>query len=265
MVLHLKTDGENRLTANYNYPLSAAIYKLLHFGSPEFSSFLHDSGYRLNSKTYKLFTFALILNDYKFKDGSVHLNSPLTDLIVSSPIVDEFINNLLIGTFEEQEIEIIGDGIKTVFKIESVESLPEQIIQKTNYCLLLSPVVISTKRIYNGRLLPYYFRYNDDPTEISRILNNNLKHKYELVSGHSSDNKEIQFSWDKEYIQIAESRGKRLTRKQTIKSGSKEQTDIIGNLLPFTISGDDELIKVGLETGFGEKNSMGFGLAELVR
>ncbi len=141
------------------------------------------------------------------------------------------------------------------------------LINKSNYCFTLSPVVISTKRIYNGKLLPYYFRYTDDLLEPSRILNDNLKNKYELVTGHSADDKEIQFCWDKDYIQMAESRGKRLTRKQTIKSGSKEQTDIIGNQLPFTVSGSRNLrIKnTGLEAGFGEKNSMGFGLADVVK
>jgi CRISPR-associated endoribonuclease Cas6 len=126
-------------------------------------------------------------------------------------------------------------------------------------------VVISTKRIYNGKLLPYYFRCTDDLLEPSRILNDNLKTKYELVTSHSAGEKQIQFCWDKEYIHMAENNGKRLTRKQTIKSGSREQTDIIGNLLPFTISGSEELIKIGLEAGFGEKNSMGFGLAEIIR
>ena len=50
--LKLKSDSSS-LTCNYNYPLSAAIYKLLNFGSNEFAAFLHDKGYRLNGKVYK--------------------------------------------------------------------------------------------------------------------------------------------------------------------------------------------------------------------
>jgi CRISPR-associated endoribonuclease Cas6 len=39
--------------------------------------------------------------------------------------------------------------------------------------------------------------------------------------------------------------------------------EIIANEIPFTLSGNSELIKVGYECGFGEKNSTGFGMVEL--
>lgn len=38
--------------------------------------------------------------------------------------------------------------------------------------------------------------------------------------------------------------------------------DVIGLQAPFTITGDQRLIKLGYECGFGEKNSMGFGMAD---
>jgi CRISPR-associated endoribonuclease Cas6 len=260
--LKLSTGVNTKLTANYNYPLSAAIYNLLRLGSQEFSTFLHDRGYKLNGKTYKLFCFALQLGEYSYEKDTIKLLSPQHKLIICSPVIDEFINNFVIGTFEQQKIEIVGNNVKTVFNIELVESIPEIKIEKINKLKLLSPIVISTKKLYKGKLTPYYYRYTDDISEISRIINKNLINKYELITGISGINKEISFSWEEEYIKRADKLNKRLTRKQTIKAGDSSQTDIIGNLLPFNISGDKDLIKTGLDAGFGEKNSLGFGLAQ---
>jgi len=54
----LNSLSSKSLTVNYNYPLSSAIYNLLRLGSSEFSAFLHDIGFPLNDRKYKLFTFA---------------------------------------------------------------------------------------------------------------------------------------------------------------------------------------------------------------
>ena len=44
---------------NYNYPLSAAIYKFLAAASPEYAIWLHDLGYRSPAeRLMKLFTFS---------------------------------------------------------------------------------------------------------------------------------------------------------------------------------------------------------------
>jgi CRISPR-associated endoribonuclease Cas6 len=41
-------------------------------------------------------------------------------------------------------------------------------------------------------------------------------------------------------------------------------TKIRGWLAPFTVEGSNELIRLGYETGFGARNSMGFGMAEAI-
>lgn len=92
---------------NYNYQFSAAIYLLLKFGSPDFSKFLHDQGYKIENRNFKLFTFALklwkyeILTNSNFSGSHFKLISPYVDLIISSPMVDTFIKNFVIGTFEK--------------------------------------------------------------------------------------------------------------------------------------------------------------------
>ena len=43
LVLKLKSIHSDRIAINYNYPLSASIYKLLRFSSNEFTEFLCPS------------------------------------------------------------------------------------------------------------------------------------------------------------------------------------------------------------------------------
>jgi CRISPR-associated endoribonuclease Cas6 len=260
--LTLRAPDRAVLMFNYNYPLSAAIYNLLRFGSPEFARFLHDIGYKLNGKSYKLFTFALRFEKFRIQNSSISLLSNYAHLYISSPLIDEFVQNFVIGTFESQKIELAAKDQKTIFEIAGVESLPEIEYKEEMYFKLLAPIILSTKKEHKGRLIPYYFRYNDDLVELNRIFNNNLKNKYELITGSASADKNVSFEWDYNYIKTLEAKGKRLTKKQTIKEGTPEQTEVIGNLIPFTVKGDVDLLKVGYECGFGEKNSLGFGMAD---
>ena len=155
--LLLNSLNSNEITANYFYPLSAAVYKLLRFGSPECSSFLHDIGYKLNGKSYKFFTFSLRFEKFRIYNDKINLLSPGATLFISSPLIDDFIQNFVMGTFESQKIEIASGKRKTEFNIMGVESLPALEIKEEMYFKLLSPFVLSTKREDNGKFLTLVF------------------------------------------------------------------------------------------------------------
>jgi CRISPR-associated endoribonuclease Cas6 len=266
LVIKLKSIVPTAIPVNYNYPLSSAIYNLLRFGSPEFTEFLHNTGYIYNNKTYKLFTFALKFenaiirkSDSFGRNLSFILKSPEATLYISSPMIDTFIQNFVLGTFEKQSLIINSEFSSARFEISSVESLPEiQITDRMKFSLL-SPLVLSTKRNHNGQLKQYYLR-TDDKDEINRVLTQNLINKYKLVYNKEIDAEELKLDWDKTYLNSHE----RVTKKITIKEASKVPIDIIGIQAPFTLSGNPELIRIGYAAGFGEKNSMGFGTAEAI-
>lgn len=263
LLLKLKiAPKEPFLSLNYNYPLSAAIYKLLKLGSAEFSEFLHSVGYKDSGKTYKLFTFALRFSKFQIINNSIKLLEPKAELFISSPLIDNFIKNFVIGTFTEQKIEIIADDIKTSFSIEQMESLPEIQFSNKMKFVALSPLIISTKKEFNGNLKQYYFRYYDSIDEINRVLNVNLNNKYRILNNKDYKGDGVKIRWDKNYITLMEKKKKRLTKKITVKKG-KTSIDLIGNQLPFEIEGDPVLIKVGYECGFCEKNGLGFGFVAL--
>ncbi|HQI41148.1 MAG: CRISPR-associated endoribonuclease Cas6 [Ignavibacteriales bacterium UTCHB2] len=259
IVIHLNCKAETSIPINYNYQLSSAIYNLLRFGSPEFSDFLHDKGYRLAGRKYKLFTFALRFEKTAIENNHLVLKSPKATLYITSPMIDPFIKNFIIGTFENKVIQI-SDKLKVIdFKIISAELIPEPEFTDKMKFLFLSPMVLSTIREYKGKLQQYYLR-PDDIDDINRILTKNLLNKKALIQGNQTLNSYCSLKWDEEFL----SRNKRVTKKITINEHGRVPVDLIGILAPFTIEGDPELIKIGYECGFGEKNSMGFGLADVV-
>lgn len=128
---------------------------------------------------------------------------------------------------------------------------------------MLSPMVLSTVEEEENKTHQHYFKYNDSIEEINRVLNQNLKNKFKLIYDNEYSDDDLILVWDKNYIDKKLKERKRLTKKISIMKNHEPPIEIIANEIPFTLSGNAELIKVGYESGFGEKNSMGFGMAEL--
>jgi len=249
---------------NYNYQLSAAIYLLLKFGSPEFAAFLHDNGYNIDNRNFKLFTFAVklrkyeILNNTKFEGTHFSLISPIIELLISSPMVETFIKNFVIGTFEKQKVHIIHKQYVTRFIIKQVELIPDPEFTDEMHFKLLNPMVLSTMVLRNGKLTPYYLRIDDDGIEEN--LKTNLLRKYKLIWNKDIVLDYFNFEFDKEYIQKKKGVVSKLI---TIAEGTKNESKIKGILCDFKIKTNPELIKIGYDCGFGGKNSMGFGFVEV--
>ncbi len=260
MRLHLKlsTSANAKISLNYTYSFTSAIYKLLQFGSPEFSEFLHDIGYEINGKKYKLFTFALRFNRFKIEGRNIRLITPEASLFISSPLIDKFIRNFVMGTFEKQVISVTNGSNQTDFLISQIESLSEPLFTDKMKFFLLSPMVLSTVINKDDALKQYYLRETDEE-DINRVMMNNLLNKYKLLYREEIEEPYLHLEFDTDYLR----KKKRITKKITINEYGKNPIDVIGLQAPFTISANPELIKVGYECGFGEKNSMGFGMAEI--
>lgn len=262
LLIHL-TAKDSVIPINYNYFLSIAIYKILQFGSPDFSEFLHSKGYVLNGKMYKLFSFALEFNSMIIENHSINLLSPEAKLYITSPMVDDFLQNFVLGSFHNQAL-VIAFGISSVrFEIKQIETLPEPVFDKINYFKPLSPIVLSTRRFWKNKETQYFYRYSDNINHINLAFNINLKNKYELIYKKPFNGPDVLFAWDENFIAERISSKKRLTKKVSILKRGIQPIDIIANKIPFALTGSNELIKVGYDCGFGEKNSMGFGLAVL--
>jgi len=249
---------------NYAYPLSAAIYKILQQASPEYAAFLHDKGYAAPSgRLMKLFTFSkLWIPNVRQREGRLSGSDGLWRLQVGSPMLNEFVQNFVLGLFESSELAIGGQGCHAVFRVEQVEALPVPAFREAMRCKCLSPITVSTMRESETGLRPersglriYYYRPHDE--SLSEALRLNLLEKYEIVHGHQPADARFTFQ--------LESGDKPKSKLITIKEGTPEATQIKAFETYFTLEGSTELMLVAWECGLGEHNSQGFGMIEVER
>jgi len=106
----MPADKKAILPINYNYYLTSLIYRFIFSSSRDYSSFLHNEGYRIgkNKKGFKLFTYSM-LNGKKYtvkSDIIIFENAPIT-WEISSP-VDVFLQHLITGAFKQGQLIDIG-------------------------------------------------------------------------------------------------------------------------------------------------------------
>ena len=257
-------ERELAIPINYQYQLSAAIYKILFSGSSEYAEFLHNKGYLSQSgKPLKLFTFSLLKcpNIKRLNTSLIIKNYTPCSLYVSSPISEDFIQNFVIGLFQNQQISISGQHAVAHFTISQVETLPLPVFEEHTKFTCLSPIVVSTMHNHKNKLTPYYYRPDDK--NLSTAILNNLRQKYAIIHKQHAENLFIKFEPDWQYIARREKNGKKVTKKITIKEfDPNNATQIIAFEIPFTLHGSTELMEIAYESGIGEKNSLGFGMIE---
>ena len=239
-----------RLPINYNYFLTGVIYQFLKESDPEYANFLHQDGYELENRRFKLFTFSqLMAKRREIRGEQIHFRSPLTWYVSSSQ--EPFLQNFAASLMQTGILQIQRQRLQ----VQNVEVLrqPHFGSQMTFRCL--SSITMSTVRERNGQLGTHYC-LPDDP-QFSELVWQNLIRKYEAVHQHPPTEKSFAMTFDQAYI---DKRKGRVTRLVDYKG-----TKIRGVIAPFHVIGAPELIRVGYECGFGDKNSMGFGMAEVLR
>jgi CRISPR-associated endoribonuclease Cas6 len=241
---------------NYNHAVSAMIYKTVAESSPEFAEELHERGFMSENRQFKLFTFSRIETKAAFVDRSasrIVLNNPYVNLQVSSPVA-EFLNNFVRGLFARQSFRID----KAEFVLADSETLDEPEFSEEMHFRALSPI---TEAVRNKENKIEYLTPKDDWSE---LITRNLRRKYEAFYGVSLRNADVELIWDKNYF-ADERNYKRAAKLIALpnKNNPREPIKVRGWLAPFTLRGNVALIKLGFETGFGNKNSMGFGMARV--
>src|SRR5699024_10914126 len=114
-----KTFG-NEIPINYQYPLSAAIYRILNKGDAEYASFLHEKGY---GKGYKFFTFSDLKLKFKLvNDDRMRLLEERVSFYVHFHL-PEASRTFVEGLFKSEEIVIADRKSKVVFRVQSIFSM----------------------------------------------------------------------------------------------------------------------------------------------
>ncbi len=225
----LKTKPKSRLPFNYQYYLASAIYNIINTGDKELAERLHK--YR----GFKFFTFSqLRIPKRKIYNKYIEISDGYCHFYVSSPNY-EFIHAFIDGIISKQNIRIE----RINFNVNNISILEPP--NKIKTLKTLSPIYLKTKREIDGKVKDYDLLPCD--SKFYENLKANLKKKYEAFYGVECD---LDFD-----LKILKYKNKRILIKNTYHRCSE---------MVFEVWGDEELIRFGYECGFGEKNSLGFGM-----
>ncbi len=231
------------LPPNYNYMVQSLIYRHI---DKKLSNFLHEKGFLHGKRTFKLFTFSRLQGKIKFLSSKrlFEINPPFS-LVISSP-VEGFLESLAENLLKTGLVKINGQQI--YFQSINVYSTPQ--FNKTAKIKMLSPMTMySTLLSPDGKRKTYY--YSPFEKDFSRLMEENLKKKYEVIQHKKADSLEFSIEPDR----VGKGDEKIIDYKGTV---------IKGWMGTYKITGSPELIKIAYDTGLGSKNSQGFGCFEVV-
>lgn len=244
------------LPINYQYEISAWIYKTIQNADADYAGFLHQKGYKTPAlKTFKLFCFSqLQVPKRRVVGDRLYIDCREVSLRVGF-YVDKAAEEFIRGLFQEQEMRI-GDRISQVrFVVQSVDLLPTIVRTGAPVRLrTLSPLVVAKKHT-DGSQDTYLSP--DDP-EFGPLLFLNILEKYRAATGGS-----VPVWWN------ANRFGYRLvgalpkSQLITIKTGTDAQTKIRGWRFSFELDVPPELLELGFGAGWGRMNGEGFGFVGL--
>ncbi|MEM2587149.1 MAG: CRISPR-associated endoribonuclease Cas6 [Candidatus Bathyarchaeia archaeon] len=212
--------------------------------SPDFSKFLHEAGFTVGKRSFKLFTFSRLLGRYVVNGAEIVFKPPMR-LCISSP-VERFVMEAVNGFLSNGKVYLYGEELKvTALELPERPQINDKIL-----CRTLSPITVySTLIMGDGRKKTYYYSPFED--EFSDIISKNLVKKIQALTG-----KEL-----KGYVSIKPHQGSRPREHIHVFKG----TVIKSWSGTYEIQGSPELITMGYEAGIGSKNSQGFGMIEVIK
>ncbi len=249
-----RTGKQRMLPMDYQYYLSAWIYKVIGQADPEFSEFLHSQGYLSGHKSFKLVSYSPLSfgNPILWKEKSLfEIQENQLSVNISFQLA-EAAEKFIIGLFNNQQL-YIGDRFNGLdLQVSSVERLPENIQAETTSYRALSPVVVSL--LPEGKKYPDYL--NPENESYEALLRQNLVNKSNSIPGNVPIETIAPFRF--------ELRSSTRSKLITIKPYTPEQSRVRGFVFDFTLTCPAKIHRLIEDTGLGEKNSMGFGWVEVI-
>lgn len=252
----LKNRPGSTLSLNYTYEFSSAVYRILEKADPAFSTWLHDVGFPLEGRKFKLFAISQLHFGEGFrtnrKDGSVTLGSH--QQLTLSFFVDEAVEKFVAGVFREQRFGIGTYGQPVVdFQIESVEVVPPPVFSAVKHFSTMSPIVLS--RYEEGKHYEQFMSPEED--DYGKQFFANLQNKYESArqAGLVGPLPEVALQF--QLLSQPKKRG------VLVKAGTSQQTKVIGYDFEFELTAPEALMRFGYEAGMGLDQPM-FGCVGVI-
>ena len=248
-----------RLTFNYQYPLSAVIYKIISRADADYASFLHEQGYKHGNKSFKLFTFSDLKTPFTRQENCMVMTTPNASLTVCFQVPDAA-ENFIKGLFINQQLDIANSDDKASFSVQQVIAEKTPAFFDINEIELqpISPIVV-------GRLNERgnYDYVSPEEFDFTSLILNNLISKY--AACYTVEEQELQALSGLVTIRLNFFKQPPRSRLIAIKNGTPAATQIRGfDKFRLRVKGPEKLIALALNAGIGMHNAMGMGCVEIV-
>jgi len=224
----------NVIDINYNYQVASFIYRYIERANPSLSLDLHKPN------VFKFFTFSRIdIPNKRFEivGDKLVIKSDKVNLYFSTPKI-EIAESFVEGLLRKPEVKVGG----AEFVVSSVKVLREHEIGDKVRFATLSPISVTTLR--DGR---QYDLYPKD-AKFYENLRTNLIKKFVVLYGRYPEGDDLK-------VRPLKVKPKRIKVKNT----HHRCVEMV-----FDAEGSKELLELGYKAGFGERNSMGFGMVKVV-
>jgi CRISPR-associated endoribonuclease Cas6 len=247
----------NVLPINYQYPLSAAIYKIISKGDSAYADFLHGKGY--GNKGLKMFTFSQLQVPFKIEGDRLRLTKSEAQFQVAFHL-PEAMENFVKGLFQSEALVIADKKSKVAFAVQSVESVVNPLQHyKENELINIkvrpnSPIVAGLMK-ENGK---YDFLEPTDP-RFTESLIYNWRTKIETCYDKTTATQAILL------LKVIPMQQPPKSRLIGIKADTDATTKIRGWMnFELKITGEKKFVELLLNSGIGIYNAQGMGSVEVV-
>lgn len=235
------------MPVSYQALIQALIYNHL---EKEEAAWLHDQGFAYENRRFKLFVFSAILENGDFREKDKTLLFPTTiSFIVSSPV--DWILKQLAENFIMSEQVRLG---QCEFIVNSVEILQSPVFESNSIIVkALTPIEVhSTFETATGKKKTHF--YSPFESDFSDLINKNIKKKWQSFTSEECP-------YD---LAIKPLFSDKNNEKVRYFGNGPNKTLVKGWLGRFRLKGESELLRFACDAGLGSRNSMGFGMVEIV-
>lgn len=244
---------------NYQYELSAWIYRVLREADAGYARFLHDEGYSTGTKLFKLFCFSnLEIPKYSIEKDRIRILMDEVGLSIRF-CVFHALEGFIEGLFYRQEFWLGDRRSRVHFRVKSVRAVPLELPAEQEPLHVRirtrSPLLVARKRLAG----PDEYLTPEDP-DFGALLLQNLLDKYKAFTQIDASE-----HWPTESLtfRLCSDRQPR-SKLVSLKRGTPQETRVRGWMMDFEVTAPRELIVIGMLAGWGRANSQGFGYGDIL-
>lgn len=242
-ILVMEATSDILLDYNYHYELMKEIYRSLEISNSDLALQVHDKGFIIENKIYKLFTNQFFIENAEYTKDFIEIKKgTICKLTISG--VKEVVKNIVFGFLEKENLNLFNNK----FKILNVENDKKVKFDKITLYKARNPIVATRQNEKKNIIF-----VNPFEEDFYKILANNLKRKYKLIYNKDYEG-ELYFDIEDTF-----------SVKKRLISNIKSKFMLIGySGFELYLVADVDMQKVAYYCGFGSNNALGMGAVTYV-